>query len=217
MAVDKDTQGELEHNLEQEQQERLVSAAKHRLDKYEAEIDAQTQKRPIRRVKRYSVGVNNKAGDAIADTVNSFFGITEDGEHDSKRTLAGFKREIETGLYAILGTNQLGEHEEQRSVEFVHHHALMCVDVRPSTIPLLQPLTLPPDVFCKSVLDRKSLTPTQLAYLLSEHSGDKNIEAYIDKLVEVWSKMDGMPEGVMSPTEAQITVLKAAEVGLAED
>ncbi|KAG8688623.1 hypothetical protein FRC08_011343 [Ceratobasidium sp. 394] len=223
MTLNQDTQVELERNVEQEQQERLVSAAKHRLDNYEGEINAQTQKRPIRWVKKYTVGVNNRAGDAIADTVNSFFGIVENVEDDAKRVLDGFKRDIETGLYAILGTSQLGEHEEQRSIEFVHHHALMCVDVRLWRFNFSDRTkggelnSVFCYVFCKSVLDRKSLTPTQLAYLLSEHAGDKNIEAYIDKLVEVWSEMDGMPEGVMSPNEAQITVLKEAEAGLAKD
>ncbi|KAG8796559.1 hypothetical protein FRC12_019066 [Ceratobasidium sp. 428] len=238
MAAGKNT----EQNVEQEQQERLVSAAKYRLEKYEAEINAQTQKRPIRWVRKYAVGVNDKASGAIADTVNSFFGIVENVEDDAKRVLDGFKRDIETGLYAILGTSQLGEHEEQRSIEFVHHHALMCVDVKLWRFNFsdttkngelnsvfccthLHPLTLPHkltnsyflDIFCKSVLDRKSLTPTQLAYLLSEHSGDKNIETYINKLVEVWNKMDGMPEGVMSPNEAQVKVLQEAEVGREKD
>ncbi|KAG9091695.1 hypothetical protein FRC07_011801 [Ceratobasidium sp. 392] len=223
MAVDKDTVlASEEHTTTLEQQERLVSAAKHRLDKYEAEINAQSQKRPIRWVRKYTVGVNNRAGDAIADTVNSFFGIVENVEDDAKRVLDGFKRDIETGLYAILGTSQLGEHEEQRSIEFVHHYALMCVDVRlwrfnfADTTKGGELNSVFCYVFCKSVLDRKSLSPTQLAYLLSEHSGDKNIEAYINKLVDVWTKVDGMPEGVLSPTEAQVKVLKDAEVGLEE-
>ncbi|KAG8787467.1 hypothetical protein FRC12_015538 [Ceratobasidium sp. 428] len=219
MAAGKNT----EQNVEQEQQERLVSAAKYRLEKYEAEIKAQSQKRPIRWVRKYTVGVNNRAADAIADTVNSYFGIVENVEDDAKRVLDGFKRDIETGLYAILGTSQLGEHEEQRSIEFVHHHALMCVDVKlwrfnfSDTTKNGELNSVFCYIFCKSVLDRKSLTPTQLAYLLSEHSGDKNIETYINKLVEVWNKMDGMPEDVMSPNEAQVKVLQEAEVGREKD
>ncbi|QRV93606.1 hypothetical protein RhiJN_21624 [Ceratobasidium sp. AG-Ba] len=200
------SESEHEQTVEQQQHERLVSAAQFRLDKYAAEIAAQTQKRPIRWVKKYSIGVNNR-----------------NVEDDAKRVLDGFKRDIETGLYAILGTSQLGEHEEQRTIEFVHHHAVMCIDVRLWRFNFSDETkggelnSVLCYVFCKSVLDRKSLTPTQLAYLLSEHAGDKNIESYIDKLIAVWSKMDGMPENVLSPNEAQVKALEDSELGKNQD
>jgi hypothetical protein len=71
---------------------------------------------------------------------------------------------------------------------------------------------IPLDIFCKSVLDRKSLSPTQLTYLLSEHAGDKNVETYVNKLIAVWNSLGALPEGVLSPTDTQLKALEEAEV-----
>jgi len=199
-------------------QDPLVDAAKFKLDKYETELKAQhgEGKKPIRWVKRYTVGVTNKATDGIAETVNSFLGIVENVEDDAKRVLDGFKRDLETSLYAIVGNDQPGEHEEERTIEFVHHHAIMCIDVKLWRYNFLgnggAPNSILCYIFCKSVLDRKSLSPTQLTYLLSEHAGDKNVEAYVDKLIAVWNNLDALPENVLSPPEPQLKALEAAEV-----
>jgi hypothetical protein len=40
------------------------------------------------------------------------------------------QRDLETSLYATMGNDQPGEHEEQRTIEFVHHHAIMCLDIK---------------------------------------------------------------------------------------
>jgi hypothetical protein len=45
------------------------------------------------------------------------------------------------------------------------------------------------DIFCTSIVDHTKLQIDELTYLLSEHAGDTDVEAYIDKLVSVWSKI----------------------------
>jgi hypothetical protein len=47
----------------------------------------------------------------------------------------------------------------------------------------------PPDIFCTSVVDHNKLNVDELTYLLSEHAGDDDVEAYVDKLISIWHKM----------------------------
>jgi hypothetical protein len=39
------------------------------------------------------------------------------------------------------------------------------------------------------VVDHSALQIDELTYLLSEHAGDTEVEAYVDKLVSVWTKI----------------------------
>jgi hypothetical protein len=66
----------------------------------------------------------------------------------------------------------------------------MCSAVRSAALPFAHTIPhLSPDVFCTSVVDHSRLQVDELTYLLSEHSGDSDVEAYIDKLVSVWLKI----------------------------
>jgi hypothetical protein len=57
----------------------------------------------------------------------------------------------------------------------------------------------PLDIFCTSVVDRAALTLDEMTYLLSEHVGDDNVEAYVNKLASVWNKVNNLPKVIEGP------------------
>ncbi|KAG8736227.1 hypothetical protein FRC10_009552 [Ceratobasidium sp. 414] len=196
-----------------EQLQFLVNAATERLDRYQIELEnafsdkSQIQRRSvpgnraIRWVREYTVGVSDKPSQNVESAVDSFFSAANasDGQ---KKVVDGFKFNqsvVKTALDAFLGNSQAGEHEEQKFFVFVQHNAIIRIDVRlwrynfSSTTVMAEESNVLCYIICSSVVDRSALTFDEMIYLLSEHAGDENVEAYIDTLAKVWKKMEVLP------------------------
>ena len=50
----------------------------------------------------------------------------------------------------------------------------------------------PSDIFCTSVVNSAALEYDEITYLLTEYAGDANVEAYVQKLLEVWRTIADM-------------------------
>ena len=48
------------------------------------------------------------------------------------------------------------------------------------------------DTFCTSVVNSACLEYDEITYLLTEYAGDENVEAYAEKLLQVWKTISDM-------------------------
>ncbi|KIJ45365.1 hypothetical protein M422DRAFT_46819 [Sphaerobolus stellatus SS14] len=186
----------------------LVNAANSKLDKYEGDLDAMfidkesVQKkmvpgyRALRWERGYRVGVEKSAsGGPLGEVVNAFFGSGDKEKDDSNPVLSGFKKLIQGSLDAILGNANAGEQEEQKFFVFVHHNAIIRIDTKiwrynfNGKGVMAESENVFCYIFCTSVVDHSALQIDELTYLLSEHAGDEAVEAYVDKLILVWTKI----------------------------
>ncbi|KAG8739113.1 hypothetical protein FRC10_006132, partial [Ceratobasidium sp. 414] len=157
--------------------------------------------RAIRWVREYTVGVSEKPAENIENAVDSFFGIASatTGQERKDKIVEGFKSVVKTTLDAFMGNAQAGEHEEEKFFIFVQHNAIIRIDVRlwrynfSSKSVMAEESNVLCYIICSSVVDRSVLTFDEMIYLLSEHAGDENVEAYIDTLARVWKKMEVLP------------------------
>ncbi|KAG9123997.1 hypothetical protein FRC07_013253 [Ceratobasidium sp. 392] len=205
-----------------EQLQFLVNAATERLDRYQTELEdafadpsliqrrSVPGKRALRWVREYTVGVSDKPADNVSNAVNSFFGIAtaKDGEKTDK-VVEGFKSVVTAALDAFLGNSQAGEHEEQKFFVFVQHNAIIRIDVKLWRYNFTSKGVMAEEndvlcyIICSSVVDRTALTHDEMIYLLSEHAGDDNVEAYVDDLAKIWKKMDGLQSTKVSTVKAK--------------
>jgi len=186
----------------------LVNAANSKLDKYQGDLDDMFQDvesvqkkvvpgyRALRWERGYRVGVEKSASAGpLGDVVNAFFGSGDDNKDNSSPVLSGFKKLINSSLDAILGNANAGEQEEQKFFIFVHHNAIIRIDTKiwrynfNGKGVMAESENVFCYVFCTSVVDHNVLQIDELTYLLSEHAGDDQVEAYVDKLVSVWNKV----------------------------
>ena len=59
------------------------------------------------------------------------------------------------------------------------------------------------DIFCTSVVDHTILIPDELVYLLSEHGGDENVEAYLSYLLRIWARLKQIRANPLALTDGQ--------------
>ncbi|KIJ30867.1 hypothetical protein M422DRAFT_176891 [Sphaerobolus stellatus SS14] len=191
----------------------LVNAANSKLDKYQGDLDEMftdkesVQKkmvpgyRALRWERGYRVGVDKSAsGGPLGEVVNAFFGSGEKEKDDNSPVLSGFKvniniKLIQGSLDAILGNANAGEQEEEKFFVFVHHNAIIRIDTKiwrynfNGKGVMAESENVFCYIFCTSVVDHNALQIDELTYLLSEHAGDEEVEAYVDKLISVWTKI----------------------------
>ncbi|EPQ57907.1 hypothetical protein GLOTRDRAFT_126400 [Gloeophyllum trabeum ATCC 11539] len=189
----------------------LVNAANSKLDKYQsdlhqmfANVDAVKKTvvpgyRALRWERGYRVGVEQTSIDGgIGEVVNTFFGSGDSNSDNSNPILQGFRKLINTSLNAILGNANAGEQQEQKFFVFVHHNAIIRIDVKiwrynfEGRGVMANSENVFCYVFCTSVVHHAELNEDELTYLVSEHAGDSAVEAYIDRLISVWAKIQAI-------------------------
>ncbi|CCA67373.1 hypothetical protein PIIN_01204 [Serendipita indica DSM 11827] len=213
----------------------LVKAVSAKLDKYESDLHEMFEEpetvekkmvpgiRALRWEREYRVGE-----EGISEAVNDFFG--EDTKSPSNPR-AGFKvntyslmkppffellkKLINIALSSILGNNQAGEIEEQKFFIYVEHNAVIRIDMKmwkynfSSSDIIAEQQNVFGYILCTSVVDTSTLKIDELVYLLSEYRGDADVEAYMDKLIAIWTKMDNVQEMLISRSPLAISYRSA--------
>lgn len=201
----------------------LVKAVSAKLDKYESDLHEMFEEpetvekkmvpgiRALRWEREYRVGVSHNE-EGISEAVNDFFG--EDTKSPSNPR-AGFKKLINIALSSILGNNQAGEIEEQKFFIYVEHNAVIRIDMKmwkynfSSSDIIAEQQNVFGYILCTSVVDTSTLKIDELVYLLSEYRGDADVEAYMDKLIAIWTKMDNVQEMLISRSPLAISYRSA--------
>ncbi|KAJ1309330.1 hypothetical protein OPQ81_004991 [Rhizoctonia solani] len=135
--------------------------------------------RAIRWVREYTVGVSKNPSDAVSGAVDSFF--------EAAGGRGGAKDNVVNGFKHI------------KFFVFVQHNAIIRLDVKlwrynfSSSGIVANEENVLCYIICSSVVDRSVLTFDEMVYLLSEHAGDGDVEAYIDSLARIWRKMEELP------------------------
>ncbi|KAJ2913567.1 hypothetical protein MD484_g6827, partial [Candolleomyces efflorescens] len=194
----------------------LVNAANSKLDHYQNQLEEQffsmfqdpesvSKKqipgmRAVRWERGYRVGIKNNDEDTASglnDVVDGTFGAIGSAVNGGS-VLSGFKKIVGGALKAILGCDEAGEQEEQKFFVFVKHNAIIRIDVKIWRYNFSNKGIIAGTenvfcyTFCTSVVNSAALKYDEITYLLSEYAGDLNVEAYAQKLLQVWKTIADM-------------------------
>ncbi|CAE6365388.1 unnamed protein product [Rhizoctonia solani] len=183
-----------------EQLQFLVNSATERLNRYQLELENGFADKT--EISRHSIPGNRALrwpSEAVSGAVDSFFEAAGGKGGAKDNVVSGFKHVVTGALNAFLGNARAGEHEEQKFFVFMQHNAIIRLDVKlwrynfSSDGIIAQQQNVLCYIICSSVVDRSVLTFDELIYLISEHAGDDDVEAYIDSLAKIWRKMEDLP------------------------
>ncbi|QRV73667.1 hypothetical protein RhiJN_01681 [Ceratobasidium sp. AG-Ba] len=177
--------------------------------------------RALRWERGYRVGVGRQATKGIGEIVDSFFGGSGEpdetlpnptgtgatgtnstgGQPGTKQTkwedpkVTGFKKVVELALDVFLGNATVGQQEMKKFFIFVHHNAIVRIDVKlwrynfQGRGVMAEADNVLAYIACTSVVKHDALEIDELVYLLSEHAGDENVNAYLAFLIYTWNNM----------------------------
>ncbi|KIJ47574.1 hypothetical protein M422DRAFT_163688 [Sphaerobolus stellatus SS14] len=192
----------------------LVNTANSKLDKYEGDLDANKESvqkkmipgyRALRWERGYRVGVENRLLGARLVKLSTPFLAVETRRRttatlfclDSRSTSMKYESLLQEKLIqgSLDAIANAGEQEEQKFFVFDHHNAIIRIDTKIWRYNFNGKGVMADSenvfcyIFCTSVVDHNALQIDELTYLLSEHAGDEKVEAYVDKLISVWTKI----------------------------
>ncbi len=143
---------------------------------------------PVAWTERYNCNVSKDVSKGISDAVDDFFGGSSD---DVKN---GFKHLIQVGLKTILGSDQMGQQEQQQTFITMQNNAIVRLDTKVwrynfkdnSIIGTIENAMC--YTFCTSVVDYTKVSEAVLVYEISQMLGGdlSAVESYIEKLKEVY-------------------------------
>ena len=184
-----------------EQLQFLQNAATSKLKLYRAELEnmflnpeavgkvQMVGNRAMRYYEEYRVDVNEGASGKVSDVVKNFFR----GSSDSVKE--GFTTVIQMSLESILGNTSAGEQETLSFYVMIEHNAFVRVDAKYWRYNFSQDGIVGNHknafcyLFCKSIVDHKKITLDEMAYLITEGSGGKDVEKFVDEIKAVWKKV----------------------------
>ncbi|KAL8978032.1 MAG: hypothetical protein Q9205_006293 [Flavoplaca limonia] len=181
--------------------------------------------RALRQTRSSTAITSEIPADGITGAIKSFFGAA--GSDGTKGQLLNgfenFQKTISTALSVFLGNASAGQKDETKYFVYMHHNAIVRVDVKASAIltkaswavsiskqtPFeFSTSTLAKydaDIICLSVVDIAVLKTAEFVYLISEYAGDSETEVaqYCEAMGKMYSaaRMLKQSQAIASPSD----------------
>jgi hypothetical protein len=148
--------------------------------------------------RNFRIGVKSEGPEldlALDEIVDQYFGSGNREGDGASVILKGFKKHVKSSIHSFLGNTNGGAQDEDKFFIFVKHHAIIRIDVKlwrynfNTKHVFAGADNVMAFLFSTSVVEHSKLSVDELTYLLSEHSGDQEIEGYVEELLRVWRKM----------------------------